>query len=212
MDFTQTPITFILLAATVGISMLAFNNKELLNKLIFNPFQANEYNEKWRFLTHGFIHGSMMHLAVNMYVFYNFGRIVEGELIATMGQIKGEVLFLVLYIGAILFAPLSAYKKHKDNPGYNSLGASGATSAVLIVFIIMFPSWKLSLILLPIPMPAIVFGILFFAYESYMNKKGGTGVAHDAHLLGAMFGLGFLALINIRYFYNTFDYIMSFIS
>ncbi len=208
-NFAQYPVTIVIIAITVIISFMAFNNREMLQKMIFNPYAVKNYNEKWRFLTHGFIHGGTAHLLVNMYVFYNFGRSVEISFIHTFGTMTGEILYLALYLGAIVFAPLLAYKKHQDNPEYNSLGASGATSAILVAFIVMFPDTKLMLLFFPVPMPAVVFGILFFVYESYMNKRGGTGVAHDAHLLGAVFGLVFLALINMDYYRELIHYISN---
>jgi len=206
-ELLNTPVTAIILAVTVIISFMAFNNQELIQKLMFNPYAVKHNQEKWRFLSHGFIHGDTMHLLVNMYVFYNFGTIVESTIINIMGKTNGEILFVVLYMGAIIFAPILAYKKHQDNPGYNSLGASGATSAVLIVFMLMYPSAPLQLLFLPIPLPAIVFGLLFFVYESYMNKRGRTGVAHDAHLLGALFGMVFLLLVHPQSYLDLLTYI-----
>ena len=206
-ELLNTPITAILLAITVVISFMAFNNQEMIRKMMFNPYAVKHQNEKWRFFTHGFIHADITHLLVNMYVFYSFGTIVESTFRQLLGKTNGEVMFLLLYLGAILFAPLLAYKKHHDNPGYNSLGASGATSAILIVFMVMYPDAPLQLIFLPIPLPAIVFGLLFFIYESYMNKRGRTGVAHDAHLLGALFGLVFLLLIYPQAYTNLLKYI-----
>ena len=211
MQLLNTPITAIILAITIVTSFMAFQNREMMQKMLFNPYSVKHRNEKWRFLTHGFIHADTMHLLINMYVFYNFGTVVESTFVQLFGKVYGELLFLILYLGAILFAPLLAYKKHQDNPGYNSLGASGATSAVLIVFMIMYPAAPLQLIFLPIPMPAIVFGLLFFVYESYMNKRGRSGVAHDAHLLGALFGMVFLLVTYPEAYLGVINYIGGFL-
>ena len=84
-------------------------------------------------------------------------------------------------------------------PHYLSLGASGAVSAVVMSFIIINPLAELSLLFIPISFPAFVFGILYVAYEIYMDKKGGTGVAHDAHLWGALFGVVFTVTVHFQY-------------
>jgi membrane associated rhomboid family serine protease len=46
-------------------------------------------------------------------------------------------------------------------------------------------------------MPAIFAGVLFFLYERHMQKKGGSGIAHDAHISGSIFGIIFI---------NAYDY------
>ena len=65
----------------------------------------------------------------------------------------------------------------------------------MMAYILLFPTNKL-LLFFVIPMPAFVAGILFFAYERYMNKKGATGIAHDAHLMGAIFGVIYVLLLD----------------
>lgn len=194
-------LTTIIVAVSVILSLLAFNKEELRTKWMLNPYRVVQDKEYLRILTHGFIHGDYVHLGINMYVLWGFGSTVERVFtnqqvfqssfpnIDYWGDTAGMVYFVILYFGGILFASLPALRKHKDNPNYNSLGASGAVSAVLLAYILMFPQNKLMFIFLPIPIPAYVMGIIFFAYESYMNRRGGTGIAHDAHLYGAIFGL-----------------------
>lgn len=198
-------ITLIITGATVISSLLAFNRPEQLQKMLMNPYAVVQHREYLRLLTHGFIHADYVHLFFNMFIFYQFGEMVE--LVFTneqvfkkvtgntvfWGETTGMVLFVVLYFGAILAGALPSMLKHRNNPDYNSLGASGAVSAILIVFILMFPMAQLALFFV-IPMPAFVAGILFFVYEGYMNKRGRTGIAHDAHLYGAAFGLVFMTI------------------
>ncbi len=211
MSFTDSPISLIILAGTILASLAAFNNPELKKDMLYNPYLVKEHSQWYRMFSHAFIHSDYMHLAFNMYVFYGFGVNLEITFtdplawsstfrdIPFWGVTKGRVVFTLLYIGGFLFATLPAYKKHSDNPGYNSLGASGAVSAVLLAYILLFPLHKLSLLFIPIPIPAFIMGILLFAYESYMNKKGGTRIAHDAHIYGAIFGLLFIAIANFQF-------------
>lgn len=198
-------ITLIITAVTVIASLYGFSNPEKIRQLLMNPYAVVNHKEYKRVLAHGFLHADYIHLFFNMFIFYQFGEMVElvftslGEFRSVFGfdhfwgVTTGRILFAVLYFGAIVAGALPSLLKHRNNPDYNSLGASGAVSAILIVFILMFPMAQLALFFI-IPMPAFVAGILFFIYEGYMNKRGGTGIAHDAHLYGAVFGLVFMTI------------------
>ena len=119
-------------------------------------------------------------------------------------------MFAILYMMGILFATLLSLFKHKDNPGYNSLGASGAVMAVLFAFILMHPENRLGLLLLPgIEIPAYIFGPIILAVEYGMSKRGGTGIAHDAHFAGAIFGVLFITAVDYQYLLNFFKHFVS---
>jgi membrane associated rhomboid family serine protease len=76
------------------------------------------------------------------------------------------------------------------------VGASGAVSAVLFAFILLHPLKEVGLIFLPFfGIPSWIFGVLYLAYEYYLDKKGNDNVAHDAHFYGALFGLGFMTIL-----------------
>jgi len=113
------------------------------------------------------------------------------------------VYSVLLYVGGILFASLPALRLNMDNHVYNALGASGAVSAVLFSSIVFDPTNTI-FIYAAIPMPAIVFGVLYVIYEMYMNKRGGTNVAHDAHLLGALFGVLFTIILSPKFVIANF--------
>ncbi len=185
----ELSVTLIIVAITVLVSLAAFNNHDLTNQLIFSPYQAKHQNQWWRAITHGFIHADHMHLFFNMYVLYNFGDLIEQTLIYIYGPTTGMLYFIGMYVGGLLFATIPSMRKHSDNPMYRSLGASGAVSTVLFAFIIFYPSEKLSLLLIPIGIPAYIFGALYLAFETYSNKNGRTNIAHDAHIAGAIFGI-----------------------
>ncbi len=161
---------------------------------MLKPYLVKKNREWYRVLTHGFIHADTTHLFFNLFVLWQFGGAVEkllstGHANPTISFIR-DYTFFMLYFGGLLFASLPAMYKHANNPGYSSLGASGAVSAVMMSYILWFPTAKL-LLFFVIPMPAFVAGILFFAYESYMNKQGGGRIAHDAHIWGALYGVIF---------------------
>tara|TARA_B110000090_G_scaffold262_1_gene244 strand:+ start:8745 stop:9362 length:618 start_codon:yes stop_codon:yes gene_type:complete len=187
-------ITLIIIIITVAVSLYASENSDIKKKLLFNPYQVLNNKQYYRVLTHAFIHADLMHLGINMYVLYSFGQYLESMFMRMFGEI-GLLYFILLYIGGILFATLPSLRKHKDNPHYNSLGASGAVSAVLFSFIVLNPMAQLGLFAI-IPLNATFFGVLYIGYEMYMNKKGRTNIAHDAHLLGAAFGIIFTIILS----------------
>lgn len=193
------PITTILLAVTIGASWYVMDKPQLKYKFMLNPHAVVHGKQAYRILTHGFIHRDWMHLIINMYVFYSFGQAVEAHLFGLTIQGNqpiwmGRGLMILLYVGAIVVASIPALVRRKDNPNYFSLGASGATSAIVMAFVLLCPDAQLLLFFL-VPLPAVLAAVLFFVYEFAMHKRGGTGIAHDAHLGGAVFGVAFMLLL-----------------
>ena len=188
-------ITILLIIVTVFISFLTFKNNSLKELLIFSPYQHINNKKWWLVLSHGFIHADYLHLFFNMYVLYAFGFNVENQ----FNQLNnvGYLYYLLLYLGAMIFATLPSIIKHHNNPLYKSLGASGAVSAIVFVFIILAPTAPMGLIILPgLHIPAFLFGLLYLLAENYMSKKGNSNIAHDAHIAGAIFGLIFIAFFD----------------
>lgn len=193
-----------IIGVTVWASFKGFKNVRFRQKWLMIPYTVHHDRQYHRLLTHGFIHADTTHLFLNLFVLWQFGSTVEvalrnGELNSPLLGPTNEWTFPVLYFGGLLAAGFPSLQKHKDNPNYASLGASGAVSAVLMAYILMFPTEQL-LLFFVIPMPAVVAGVLFFLYESHMNRKGRTGIAHDAHLVGAAFGAALVLLYEPQLF------------
>ena len=203
----ELSITIVIIAVTTLTSFLAFSNSELQYKNSFSPYLVKHRNEWKRVISHAFVHADHLHLFFNMYVLYNFGEWVEATLVYFFGTLLGELYFIGLYFGGIVFATLPAFKKHSDNTMYRSVGASGAVSAVLFAFILINPKVPLSLMFIPIPIPGYIFGVLYLAFESYSNKKGRTNIAHDAHIAGAFFGIIYMAILNFEFVTRFFHQI-----
>lgn len=183
----QSIITYILIGITAITSFTAFSNIELLNKMIFYPYEIKRKNEWWKFISHGFVHADMQHFIFNMLTLYFFGRQIEVTFQALFGN---EWMYPLFYLSALFFASLPSYLKHKDNASYRSLGASGAISAVLFATIIFDP-WQILYLNFFIPIPALLFAVGYVIYSSYMSKKGNDNIGHDAHLYGALYGIVF---------------------
>lgn len=187
-------ITLIILAITVVVSIMAINDTDLKYKLTFSPYSVKHHNRWWLVFTHGFVHADYTHLLMNMLTLYFLGQGVENEMLFYFGA-KGSLYFVLLYLGGLVFATIPAFYKHSENPGYLSLGASGAVSAIVFGFILFEPTATLYLYF-AIPVPGILVGIGFLIYESYANRNLRTNIAHDAHLAGAIFGALFLILVD----------------
>ena len=123
-----------------------------------------------------------------MYVFYEFGRHVEHWYKGMFGLTMGAILFLVMYLLTIVLADTPTYFKYQDNPNYSAIGASGGVSGILFAFILFMP-WSMLGLFFVVPIPAIVFGVLYLWYESWSAKNSRDNIGHDAHFWGAIAGV-----------------------
>jgi len=188
--FTFT-VTYSILILTVLISITAFNNPRIMDDLIFWPPAINIRHQYYRFLTCGLIHADFLHLLFNMVTLYFFGRGLEVYYAGQLGL--QSYWYPLLYVSAVIVANIPSYIKRKDDYNYRSLGASGGVCAVLFAFILLRPWDEIRLYF--IPMPALVYAVLFLAYSIYMSKRGGDNVNHDAHLWGALYGILFTIVL-----------------
>ena len=153
----------------------------------------------WQPLTHMFIHDGFFHIFFNMYTLVMFGMVVE--------RVLGTKRFLILYaitgFGAVALHTgvefLQVQQLLKEYPGtnplyiYNSiphvLGASGAVYGVLVAFAMLYPQARMTLIFPPVTLDAKWMVIIFIGIELLTGITGTQmGVAHFAHLGGALFG------------------------
>jgi len=188
--------TLIIIIVTALVSFSAFNSSKVYSDLIMYPPAINR-GQWYRLLTSGFIHADVMHLGFNMLTLWFFGRLLEEQYFAVQFAQFGSIskyMFLIFYLLGIVVSDLPTYIKHRNNNSYASLGASGGVSAVLFAFILLVP-WA-TIYVFVIPVPAIVFGVLYLVYSQYMSKKGGDNINHDAHFWGAMFGIVALLVID----------------
>lgn len=201
-------ISLILIGVTVAASLAAFNNDSLMHKWILNPYQVHHRKQWWRLITSGFIHADFMHLFFNLFSFYFFGRVVEAYYGYVFGNLA-TLYYILLYLGAIVIANAPSMAKHKDNHYYNSLGASGAVAAVIFAAI-LFQPWSKIYFFGIIGIPGILFGPLYLFLEYRMSKQGGTGINHDAHYWGAIFGLIFTLALKPSLFLVFINSLLSF--
>ena len=185
-------LTLAIIAVTCIVSFLALNKAMLRDDLILWPPAIQRHREYHRLVTYGLIHADFGHLLFNMLTLFFFGRLMEQFYTAELGRLG----FLLFYIGGLVISILPTYLKNRRNPNYHSLGASGAVSAVLFSFILLSP-WS-RIIVLVVPMPAIIYAVLYVAYSIYMDRVGRDNVNHSAHLWGAAYGVVFTLLVEPR--------------
>ena len=189
LPFNHT-VTIILI--TVIISLIAFNNQKVMNRLLFWPPAIQKQGQYDRFIGHGFIHADGAHLLFNMITLFFFGSIIE----SFYRQYLYDLGFVLFYLGGLIFAILPSYLQHRNNSNWASLGASGAVSAVLFAYI-LFEPWK-KIFVFFIPIPAIIFAVLYVAYSIWAGKKGNSNINHSAHLYGAGYGIIMTVILEPR--------------
>ncbi|MBC7399486.1 MAG: rhomboid family intramembrane serine protease [Mucilaginibacter sp.] len=182
------PVASFIFALTIGASLLAFNNEDLYGKMMLHPYSVYRKKNVFTVITSGLIHKDWMHLFFNMLSYYFFAFQLEGAI--------GHWQFGLLYVASLILSDLPSVVKHKNDYWYHSLGASGAVSAVIFSFIMYSPMTKMMIIPLPIPIPAIIFGILYLVYCHYASKHARDNVNHDAHFFGALCGVFITAILH----------------
>ena len=183
-------VTIIIIVLTSLVSVVAFSNREVFLRLLFNPFVIKSRKQYERFITHGFVHSGWAHLTINMFVLYFFGSIAEQYYVFHFGKF-GIFYYICLYLGALIVSSLHSYKKNIENYNYNAVGASGSVAAVLFATVLFQPMSKVFVFPLPFGVPAIIFAIFYLVYSWYMDKKNVDNIGHDAHFWGAVFGFVF---------------------
>lgn len=187
-------ITTLIIAANCIVSFIGFSNQKLIDDLIFYPPAITNRKQWYRFITCGFIHADLAHLAFNMYSFYMFGEAIELYFSQIFGAV-GKLMYLLMYLTTLIACLLPTYFKNKDNYHYKSLGASGAVSAVVFAFIFLSPLQGIGLIIIPgIYIPAFIFGFLYLGITAYLAKRGKSYINHSAHFWGAVYGIVFLII------------------
>ena len=184
------PVTTLLIAANAGIFLLLLAAPGVLTVFALWPIGAGF--QPWQLLTYAFLHGSLMHIAFNMFARYMFGGAIE--------RVFGARRYLVYYLVCVLSAAIAQLLTAAITGAvYPTVGASGGVFGLLLAYAIYFPHSRIILLFPPIPMPARVFVVVYAVLELFLGVTGTeAGVAHFAHLGGLVGGF-----IMLRFWRST---------
>jgi membrane associated rhomboid family serine protease len=176
----------IILVVTIIVSVIGLSSPRVIERSLLRPYQVAHGTGYAGLLTSGFVHADVGHMIFNLITFYSFAFRLE--------PVIGSLKFVLLYFSALLAGGLGTCFKHRADPNYASLGASGAILGVLFASIVYFPRQSLYILPLPVPIPAPLFALGYLAYSWYSSRKSRGNINHDAHIFGALTGLAFVLL------------------
>jgi membrane associated rhomboid family serine protease len=176
----------IILVVTIIVSVIGLSSPRVIERSLLRPYQVAHGTGYAGLLTSGFVHADVGHMVFNLITFYSFAFRLE--------PVIGSLKFVLLYFSALLAGGLGTCFKHRNDPNYASLGASGAILGVLFASIVYFPRQSLYILPLPVPIPAPLFALGYLAYSWYSSRKSRGHINHDAHIFGALTGLAFVLL------------------
>jgi membrane associated rhomboid family serine protease len=186
-EITPTVKQLLIINVILFVATQFLKNLELENILALY-YIGNPNFKLWQLITHMFMHGSVAHIAFNMFGLYSFGSILE--------RFWGAKKFLFFYISCGLGAAglqLGINYFMQGNPNGAMVGASGAIYGLLAAFAFMFPNAELALFFIPVPIKAKYFVPLLVAFDIYSGFTGGSlmggNIAHFAHVGGATLGI-----------------------
>ena len=124
-------IAAIILVVTLATSLAAlYGSPKIIESSLFRPYRLRR-RQYATVVTSGLVHADLPHLIFNLITFYFFAFQLEKQI--------GGARFAALYLIGLVVSDAGTYFKHRNDPDYASLGASGAISAVLFASIVYFP-------------------------------------------------------------------------
>jgi len=158
----------------------------IVEQNLFRPFWLLPRRQYWTAISSGFVHADLGHLLFNSITYWFFAFPLQ--------RLIGSPRFLALYFVGLLASNTGTYFKHRRDPDYACLGASGAILAVLFASIVYFPRQSIMIMPIPLPIPAPLFAVGYLAYTFFAARAQRGRINHDAHFDGALAGLAFVAV------------------
>jgi membrane associated rhomboid family serine protease len=153
---------------------------------LFRPFWFLPRRQYWTAISSGFVHADLGHLLFNALTYWFFAFPLQ--------RVIGSGRFIALYLIGLIASATGTYFKHRHDPDYACLGASGAILAVLFASIVYFPRQSIMIMPIPLPIPAPLFAIGYLAFTFYAARMQRGRINQDAHFYGALAGLAFVGV------------------
>jgi membrane associated rhomboid family serine protease len=177
----------LIFALTLLVSLLGlWASPAIIERNLFRPFWFLPRRQYWTAITSGLVHADLAHLLFNSVTYWFFAFPLQ--------RVIGAPRFLALYVIGLATSNIGTWFKHRRDPDYASLGASGAILAVLFASIVYFPRQSIMIMPIPLPIPAPLFALGYLAYTFYAARQRRGRINHDAHFDGALAGLAFVAV------------------
>jgi membrane associated rhomboid family serine protease len=171
-------------AVVLLLLMTVFTSPAVLDALQFSP--AGALRHPWTFVTYMFVHANLLHLLGNMLMLFVFGAPVEARL--------GSRKFILYYLYCGVCAALFSIMLSGFMPVGPFIGASGAVLGVGVAFAMFWPDAELLVFPVPIPLKARTFVAVIVGLDIIGSLYFNDGIAHIAHVGGALFGYAFFRL------------------
>ncbi|MBK6861149.1 MAG: rhomboid family intramembrane serine protease [Saprospiraceae bacterium] len=186
-------MTYGLILSILVISSIGFSKSNIIQDYSHFPYLEKRNRQFYRWLSCGFLHANWLHLGLNLFVLYQFGSTIEHVYKAQFGFYVGGFLFILIYFIILIAGCIPTYFHHLNNTRYSSIGASGAISGILFIYVLYYP-FQLLYLFGMVPIPAILFAPLYLIYSWWASKNPNDHIDHYAHFYGSIIGL-FLGLL-----------------
>jgi membrane associated rhomboid family serine protease len=177
----QIPVALFVMLITLGASVAAFYNRQFMFESMLYPYEVSRGRKLQGLVTSGFIHADFPHLLFNMMSYYFFAFPLQHRI--------GADRFMIIYLGSLIIANMVTTISNRNDSSYLSLGASGAVSGIIFSMILFAPMTKFYIFILPIGVPAFIYGLIYLGFSYYASTQRYDNINHIAHLWGAIAGI-----------------------
>lgn len=177
-------LTYLLIGINVLVSLIGFSRMNSMagdSMFFFSPSEVSAGRNYQGMLLSHFAHADSGHLLFNMLTLYFFGPVVELGL--------GAWNMLLIYVSAGIVSTLFVYFLHRAEPRYRALGASDSVTGIIFAAIVLLPGMSVYFFFVPVPIPAPLFAVGYIVLSTYLMRREGGHISHEAHLAGAITGL-----------------------